>query len=131
LHQNLHALQGALTHQGNMHDPDDVRFAPVHSVNLSPNGQLRQLLQATEMMVNSQHSQGIDQLANELVVEATAPDGVIEAVSHQDRDRFVLGLQWHPEWGASNDCAVGKAIFKAFGKAVSRYASARQRHPLP
>jgi putative glutamine amidotransferase len=130
LHQNIHALQGALTHQGNMRDPDEVRFAPVHSVTLTPGGMLSQLLQTTDMMVNSQHAQGVDALADGLVVEAIAPDGVIEAVSHQDRDRFVLGLQWHPEWGAGNDCAVGRAIFQAFGQAVERFKAQRPQ-PMP
>lgn len=130
LHQNIHALQGALTHQGNMRDPDEVRFAPVHSVTLTPDGMLSQLLQTTDMMVNSQHAQGVDALADGLVVEAIAPDGVIEAVSHQDRSRFVLGLQWHPEWGAGNDCAVGRAIFQAFGQAVERFKAQRPQ-PMP
>jgi putative glutamine amidotransferase len=130
LHQNLSALQGAITHQGNMKDPDEVRFAPAHSITLAPGGILSQLLQTTEMMVNSQHAQGVDALADGLVVEAIAPDGVIEAVSHQDRNRFVLGVQWHPEWGAGNDCAVGRAIFREFGQAVARYLAQRPK-PQP
>lgn len=47
--------------------------------------------------VNSLHKQAIKDLAPALRVEATAPDGLIEAVSHPDHD-YLLGVQWHPEW---------------------------------
>ena len=46
--------------------------------------------------VNSRHHQSPKVLAGGLVVSATAPDGIIEAVEHPDK-RFCLGVQWHPE----------------------------------
>jgi putative glutamine amidotransferase len=49
-------------------------------------------------------------------VQATAPDGTIEAVAMPDAPGFVLGLQWHPEWSyAANPHSL--AIFRAFGDA--------------
>ncbi|MBW8836682.1 MAG: gamma-glutamyl-gamma-aminobutyrate hydrolase family protein, partial [Burkholderia sp.] len=48
--------------------------------------------------------------------EATAPDGLIEAVSVKNARAFALGVQWHPEWKHASD-ALSTAIFRAFGDA--------------
>jgi putative glutamine amidotransferase len=50
-----------------------------------------------------------------LVVSATAPDGVIEAVEDPGK-RFCLGVQWHPE----NFYRTGefRALFEAFVNAA-------------
>ena len=70
-------------------------------------------------MVNSLHHQGIDRLAPGLVVEATAPDGQIEAVSMPQAPAFVLGVQWHPEWRWAEN-PLSRAMFAAFAAAWSR-----------
>ena len=46
--------------------------------------------------VNSRHHQAVRQLAPGLIVSATAPDGVIEAIE-DPAAAFCLGVQWHPE----------------------------------
>jgi putative glutamine amidotransferase len=48
------------------------------------------------------------------VVNATAPDGVIEGIEAPDLP-FCLGLQWHPEFGI--DPGDGR-IFAAFVQAA-------------
>ena len=50
--------------------------------------------------VNSVHHQGIKDLGKDLRIEACcSEDGLIEAVSYKDlKKRFVLGVQWHPEF---------------------------------
>lgn len=49
--------------------------------------------------VSSVHHQAIREPADDLVVEAVSPtDGVIEAVRLDRSDRWVLGVQWHPEF---------------------------------
>ena len=45
--------------------------------------------------VNSFHHQGIGKLAKGLVIEANAPDGVVEAISNENLKIFAV--QWHPE----------------------------------
>lgn len=52
------------------------------------------------LYVNSVHHQGIKTLGHDLVVEAISPeDQLIEAFSYKNlQDRFVLAVQWHPEF---------------------------------
>jgi putative glutamine amidotransferase len=69
------------------------------------------------VQVNSVHGQGIHRLADGLAVEASAPDGLIEAVRLSDPDRFVLGVQFHPEWQYQRD-PFYSALFEAFGEAI-------------
>ena len=91
---------------------------------VAPGGWLARLLETDEVMVNSIHRQGIRELAPALVVEATAPDGIIEAVSVRDAKGFAIGTQWHPEFKAlANPDSV--KLFTAFGNAVRAYAKAR------
>lgn len=46
--------------------------------------------------VNSSHHQAVKELGKGLRVIARAPDGIIEAVIHEEHP-FLLGVQWHPE----------------------------------
>ena len=48
------------------------------------------------LLVNSRHHQAVQQPAPRLVVTATAPDGVVEAVEKPGA-RFCVGVEWHPE----------------------------------
>ena len=84
---------------------------------LAPGGLLARLSGLEEAMVNSLHHQGVDRLAPGLEVEATAPDGQIEAVSMPQAPGFLLGVQWHPEWRWAED-GLSRALFAAFGAAM-------------
>jgi putative glutamine amidotransferase len=67
---------------------------------------------------------GVDQLAPGLIVEATAPDGLVEAF-RREGEGFLLALQWHPEWHVmSNPFYLG--IFQAFGEACRRHAERKR-----
>jgi putative glutamine amidotransferase len=95
----------------------DLQYGPSHEVNILPNGYLHTILNGlSEITVNSLHGQGIDQLGNGLVVEAIAPDGLVEAISVKDSQQFTMAVQWHPEWKALIN-PHSMAIFKAFGDA--------------
>jgi putative glutamine amidotransferase len=87
-------------------------------VSIAGGGLLAALLGATEVTVNSLHTQGIARLAPGLKPEAHAPDGLIEAVSLPGAKSFLLGVQWHPEWAAARD-PVSRAIFEAFRRALA------------
>jgi len=114
LHQRVHELPGRLNHRSRK-DSADGPYGPAHSVTLTAGGLLNSLAGASEVMVNSLHSQGIDLPAPGLRVEAVAPDGQIEAVSLPEA-RFVVGVQWHPEHKAA-DNPLSRALFVAFAEA--------------
>lgn len=116
LHQAVHALENAMDHR-EPPGPIEVQYAPAHVVKLVQHGFLQRLLGGvSEITVNSLHSQGIDQLGHDLIVEATAPDGLIEAIRVSNARNFALAVQWHPEWKVLEN-AQSLAIFKAFGGA--------------
>lgn len=67
----------------------------LHDVLVRPGSRLHAVVGADRVPVSSYHHQAVDRLATDLVVTATAEDGVVEAVEHRTAD--VLAVQWHPE----------------------------------
>ncbi|UVS96475.1 gamma-glutamyl-gamma-aminobutyrate hydrolase family protein [Burkholderia glumae] len=117
LHPRLHEVPGLADHREDKTAPLAAQYGPAHAVRLVPGGLLARLAGgAAEVQVNSLHAQGIDRLGEGLLVEAVAPDGLIEAVSVRDAPGFVLGVQWHPEWQFAQH-PLSRAIFAAFGEA--------------
>ena len=103
------------------HAPDDVDFDAMfdhrHPVELADGGMLSNAYAKGALDVNSVHFQGIDTLADGLMVEARAPDGLIEAYSARPNGAPLLAVQWHPEWGTEND-ADSQTYFHLLGKAL-------------
>ena len=118
LHQHVHELPGRLDHREDTDASVEEQFAPAHAVAIAPGGLLARITGLEAAMVNSLHHQGVDRLASPLQVDASAPDGQIEAVSMPRAGDFVLGLQWHPEWRWAEN-PISRAIFSAFGKSVA------------
>ena len=58
---------------------------------------LGRILGRLELEVNSMHHQAIKTLGRGLREVAWAPDGIIEAAELEAPERFLLGVQWHPE----------------------------------
>ncbi|MBS1165791.1 MAG: puuD [Proteobacteria bacterium] len=101
----------------------DGKFAIRHGVTIVAGGCLGRIVEG-EIQVNSLHRQAVARLSDRLAVEATAPDGTIEAVSVKGAAGFTLGVQWHPEyWGAAD--GPSKAILEAFGAAIVAEAAKR------
>ena len=116
LHQKLHEIPGFLDHRDDESQPLDVQYGPAHEVTLTPGGLLRSLAGVDRLRVNSLHSQGVDRLSDELIAEAHAPDGVVEAFRIKDAQRFAVAVQWHPEWNVMSN-PFSRALFAAFGSA--------------
>ena len=125
LHQHVHEIDGKHDHRSDKNKPWPERYGHAHAVSLTPGGYLARALGTTEARVNSLHGQGIDRLAPGLAVEATAPDGLIEAVRVEGA-AFAMGVQWHAEYPDLND-PVSKALFEGFAKACHARAEARLR----
>ncbi len=82
-----------------------------HRVRLLEDSMVGQLAGSESAPVNSHHHQAIETLGRELVATAWASDGLVEAVEDPRSDRFVLGVQWHPELGWERD-ELSKALFE-------------------
>ncbi len=83
------------------HTVKEPSFALAHEVWISKDSLLdrlmRERLESSDTCeVNSRHHQAVKDVGTGLVVSATAPDGVIEAIEDPAK-RFCLGVQWHPE----------------------------------
>jgi putative glutamine amidotransferase len=118
LYQQVQTIPGRMDHRGG-EGTMEHRYRAKHSVALS--GGLASVIGKSEIMVNSLHEQGIDRPADGLVVEAVAPDGMIEGVRVANASGWAYGVQWHPEWGYAGN-ADSLALFAAFGAACERYA---------
>jgi putative glutamine amidotransferase len=129
LHEEVHELPGRADHRSDKSVPPAARYAPVHPVEVVPDGMLQRLLDgASTIQVNSLHGQGIDRLAARLTVEAVAPDGTIEAVSVNNARGFALAVQWHPEWRVLEN-PTSRRLFAAFGAACrARQRARHERH---
>lgn len=124
LHQLVQEVPGLMDHRSDKTGTADHKYRQVHPVTLAPGGLFQRLAGTDRIDVNSLHGQGIDRLAPNLTIEATAPDGLIEAVRLENAD-FVVGVQWHPEWRALENAFSAK-LFEAFGAACIRRARARR-----
>ncbi|MEU8778317.1 gamma-glutamyl-gamma-aminobutyrate hydrolase family protein [Streptomyces sp. NPDC048606] len=89
------ALGGTLIQHidGHVHTPGVTSWHPVSPVAGTRYGEL-----VPEVAdVPTYHHQAVERLGRGLVVSAYAEDGTVEAVELPERDRWVVGVQWHPE----------------------------------
>lgn len=93
-----------------------------HDVDVVAGSRLSQLLESTRVPVNSMHHQGIKTLGRDLVVSATADDGLIEAIEGTT-DAFCIGVQWHPEVFEMADPHT-RHLFGGFIRAAMEWSSA-------
>lgn len=129
LHQHVEELPGKLDHRMKTDIGYNDQYDVAHTISVHHGGLLASLNGgAGQVSINSLHSQGIDRLSDRLAVEATAPDGIIEAVSMPSAPGFVLGVQWHPEHPVALQWPLSQAIFTAFGKAARTYVENRNKH---
>lgn len=117
--QNQDAKQD---HRAPVSDSAEERFKIQHSITIAQGSCLAGVFGASSIEVNSLHRQAIDQLAPNLMVEAVADDGTVEAVSVKGAKEFAVGVQWHPEFWVESD-NPSQLIFAAFGEAVKKYAA--------
>ena len=102
------SIKGALEHE-----QPNPRHEPGHEIAIEANTLLARIVGKRSMAVNSAHHQAVDRPGEGAVVNAIAPDGVVEGVEHPGY-RFALGVQWHPEYAVD---PADPLIFDAFVKA--------------
>ena len=104
-------IDGALAHE-----QPNPRDEPGHDVSVKPGTLLAAITGSINMSVNSAHHQAVRDVGANVIVNAVAPDGVIEGIELPGK-RFCLGVQWHPEFSIDPGDA---RIFSAFIKASSQ-----------
>jgi putative glutamine amidotransferase len=97
------------------HEQPNPRTEPGHNVKVVSGTLLHRVTQMLELPVNSAHHQAVKSVGPGIIVNATAPDGVIEGIE-DPRKRFVLGVEWHPEYSISPG---DDRIFDAFIRAAA------------
>lgn len=113
------ALGGTLVQDlgaGIHRDPDPDVPMVTHDVEIHPGTRLASILGAGSHGIRSGHHQAAGRLGAGLVVSATAPDGVIEAIELPGA-AWVVGVQWHPE-DAGADPAPLRALLADFAVAA-------------
>lgn len=127
--QQVHLAPGMLDHREDYSAPLEMQYAPAHVVHLTADGALAKMTGQRQLDVNSLHQQGVATLGEGLIVEATAPDGLIEAFRVGHARRFALAVQWHPEWQFARN-PVSIALFRAFGDACQARQAERMADML-
>lgn len=95
------------------HGHDDGAFGK-HDVNLLPDSKLCRIYGAARISTPTWHHQAVMHPGADMSVAARADDGIIEAVERSG-DRFVIGVQWHPE----QDLKRHLCLFQSFVSAAS------------
>lgn len=105
---------GKLCHSLTMY-PRNVR---THDVKVTPGTRMEDIMSGSKGRVNSFHHQAIRDVADCFVISAvSADDGVVEAVE-QPGERFVVGVQWHPEELVEYEEA--QKLFRSFVEAAEK-----------
>ncbi|MFT6573496.1 MAG: putative glutamine amidotransferase [Akkermansiaceae bacterium] len=98
-----------------------------HEITLESDSRLSGILGTSQLEVNSLHHQAVGKLGDGLRIVARCPDGVVEATETTDPNRFLIGVQWHPEKLAAGDERQAK-LLKAFIEAAKELKAKRAQN---
>src|SRR5215217_4590516 len=87
-----------------------------HPVAVTPHSLLKKIVDRAKLMVNSSHHQSVKAVGSSLMTSATAPDGIVEAIE-SPAHRFLLAVQWHPEF-LFERYAAHRRLFEALLRAA-------------
>jgi len=104
----LATQQGALPHD---------ESGRIHMVEVAEGSQLRGIVDAIQIQVNTFHREALVSESDEVLVSAKSPDGIIEAIE-LPKHRFAIGVQWHPE--KLLDDKASRLLFSSFVRACAR-----------
>lgn len=91
------------------HEQKNPRHEPGHSLTVTPDTLLHRIVNQATLEVNSSHHQAVETVGKDVIINARAPDGVIEGIEYT-KHPFCLGVEWHPEYESSES---DRAIFRA------------------
>src|ERR1043165_8097773 len=87
-----------------------------HAINVLPNTLMCQIYGEGEIVVNSEHRQAIQRVANGFTATGIALDGIIEAVEYKDKSWFAVGVQWQPASPTASGLDI--QVFRALVDAI-------------
>ena len=111
--QLLNAVMGGTLEQ-HIEGHNHRKLREAHEIRIAPGSRLERILGTQDYVVNSRHHQAAAKVAPGLLLLATAPDGVVEALEVPGK-RFALAVQWHPEARTEGEDAK---LFQAFRDAM-------------
>ena len=79
------------------HEQPNPRDEAGHEVTITKGTHLHRIVGTETLMVNSAHHQAVKSVPEPVIVNAVAPDGVIEGIEDPTRT-WCIGVQWHPEF---------------------------------
>lgn len=98
------------------HEQPNPRTEAGHVVNIAKDTLLHRIVGEETIEVNSAHHQAVKGVADGVIINALAPDGVIEGIEYPVHP-FCLGVQWHPEYHVTG---ADTKIFAAFVEACKK-----------
>lgn len=125
LHPEIRDIPGRMNHRMPPDGTIEEKFALRHDVTFTPGGVFHRIMGSDVVRTNTLHGQGIKLKGDRIVIDGTAPDGTPEAIYVESATGFALGVQWHPEYRASED-PVSRPLFEAFGNALKAWAAGQR-----
>ncbi len=86
-----------------------------HAIVVEPDTKLAKVYGEGEIVVNSEHRQAVQRLANGFRATGVALDGVIEGIEYTGDDWFAMGVQWQPATPSASglDIQIFRAVIDA------------------
>jgi GrpB-like predicted nucleotidyltransferase (UPF0157 family)/anthranilate/para-aminobenzoate synthase component II len=103
LHPHLPSVPGTSEHGAPL-----AGTPSLHDVKVAPGSLLLATTGFDSLTCSSHHHQGVDRIGDGLVPTGWSDDGLVEAIEREqhdgaDWDRWIVGVQWHPEDTALRD----------------------------
>ena len=113
------------------HVVEDGNVSSWHPVSVKKGSRLYDILETNQVIVNSRHHQAVtpERLAAGLSITAMSDDGMVEAMEATSQ-RWVVGVQWHPERlepEGAGFIADSEKLFGAFAKALNESFKSKRR----
>ena len=110
------------------HSQDMPRYTASHTVNIKEGSTLQSIVGNKQTLaVNSFHHQAVSDPGQHLMISATSPDGIIEAVESNE-DKALIGVQWHPECFILNNDQSMMSLFRWLINEARTFAQAKRIH---
>ena len=127
LHPHLPDLPGMLEHGVPVLDTQSL-----HDVQVEHASRLFATTKVSTLAAASHHHQGVDRVGGGLLVSGRTSDGLVEAIERDhdlevDLDRWMVGVQWHPE-DTANDDPAQQALFDGLALLARVRGSKAEHH---